>query len=220
VVPGTVVTTGAARNILAAGRAERRNACGAGVSLPGGGWSRPTPRSSHVPCTRSLDNNAGISSTTGAADKRKDRRADLNFDSIRAHPVVCIPPGERSDELVAADGEELELVVAFAAGSGGEDQEGLGLVGIDEAVPVHFQGADPGMLHALGRAIGAHDRVLAPDLGELLAGLQQRVDKGAGVGVGAVASVRGEQVGGDGPAVPGVVLGGKELPFGGSVNQR
>jgi hypothetical protein len=117
--------------------------------------------------------------------------------------------------LVADYGEELEFLVALAAGLGGEDQECLGLVGVDQALPVQFQRPQPGMLDAFGFAVGTDDGVLAPDLGELLAGRQQRVDEGGGARVLALAGVGSAQLCGHRPAVSGVLVCGIDQPRGG-----
>jgi hypothetical protein len=80
-------------------------------------------------------------------------------------PCACGP----SDELLAQDGEKLKFLVAFATGLRREDGQNVGLIGVDQALSVYFQRADSWVFDAFGRTVGADDRVLAPDVGELRA---------------------------------------------------
>src|ERR1700733_1885149 len=110
-------------------------------------------------------------------------------------------------------GQELEPLVAFAAGVRGEDDEGLELVRVQEGLPVEFEDPELGMPDALGFAVRADHRVLVPDAGELAASCTQRVDKGAGWGVLAGARVDRGELRGQVPAVVVVVFVGEHLAY-------
>ncbi|MCW2919516.1 MAG: hypothetical protein JWN52_7584 [Actinomycetia bacterium] len=51
---------------------------------------------------------------------------------------------------VSYDGQQLQLLVAFGPGGGGVDEEGLGLVGVEEDLAVQFEDAEVGVLDAFG----------------------------------------------------------------------
>ena len=76
--------------------------------------------------------------------------------------------------------EELEPLVAFAAGGGGEHHECLGLVGVEQDLALQLKNAEFGVLDTFGALVGSADLVFGPQLAELGAGGEQRRDDGVG----------------------------------------
>lgn len=77
---------------------------------------------------------------------------------------------------VPYDGQELELLVALRAGSGGVDEKRLRLVDVEEDLAVEFEHAQLGVADPLGFAARDADLMRAPQGRELLALLQERAD--------------------------------------------
>src|SRR5690606_4737399 len=98
----------------------------------------------------------------GQMSGRFPARGSPARDSARPGPVHR--SGER---LRPDDGQQSQLVVAVAAGSGGVDEQGVRLVGVEQPLTGQLEGTDFGMDEVLDLSGAYADLVVVPDLPEL-----------------------------------------------------
>src|SRR5690606_23505433 len=87
-----------------------------------------------------------------------------------------------SDPLGADHSQQLQLLVAFAAGGCGEDHQRLRLVRVEQGLAVQFEHAQFRVYESLGLTEWARYRVLIPDAPELRTLLPQQLDQRTGPG--------------------------------------
>src|SRR6202035_5364874 len=113
------------------------------------------------------------------------------------------PVGEA---LLTEDGQELQLLVAFGARWGGEDEQRDGLVLVEQHLAVEFDRAELRVDEHLVVLETPRDLVPLPQVRELPARLLQGTDDLAGPRPRAHRPVGGAQVGDLGPALPVAVM--------------